>query len=337
MIKKEKVFLSIILATYKRPEKIMRLLKIFKDKRWNVLFDYGIEIIICDDSSNDGTEEIIKRIIPDLKKAGWKVRYICRKRNLKNDENIYLGYSKDANGDYAWLLCDDDIVLIDESIDFINNIYNKKPTIAICGFKQGIDNMVSNTGISQNNSLFTNFDESLSAILHFTKTSAYVMKVHRDESIDNFFYSHLNGTLYSWIGICIIIINLDLKQGLYFHRNICVTGDDDYGGLRYSFRVFKNLSKVKNQTLKFIGKKANYTKEDDELMLCIKGIKCHYSFASEPYYVKKILTQEISYLKKNIFLIFLSLSKFFEFLKLLYYLLIDKIFKFKDRKRYVRF
>jgi hypothetical protein len=44
--KVEKIFLTFLVLTYKRPEKVKRLLEQFLDERWKSILNFKLEIII---------------------------------------------------------------------------------------------------------------------------------------------------------------------------------------------------------------------------------------------------------------------------------------------------
>lgn len=67
----------------------------------------GVEIIISDNASNDGTAEIIR----EYKLRYTNIKYFCNEENLGADKNIDLAVRR-SNGDYVWLLGDDDEIIL---------------------------------------------------------------------------------------------------------------------------------------------------------------------------------------------------------------------------------
>ena len=106
---------------------------------------------------------------------GWNVRYINRETNLRGDLNLYKGIVDDSNGEYTWLLCDDDCLNTNESVNFIKSIFKYRPVVAICGFKQGNITKYTNS-LGAELSINSDFEESVRLISHYPKTSTYVFK-----------------------------------------------------------------------------------------------------------------------------------------------------------------
>lgn len=94
--------LTIAIPTYNRAEKlsecINRVIKYSKN--------LDIEIIVSDNASMDNTRDIIDLIIKD----NPSVKYYRNSENLGFDGNFLNCFEK-ANGEYVWLLSDDDIIL----------------------------------------------------------------------------------------------------------------------------------------------------------------------------------------------------------------------------------
>ena len=309
--KVENIFLTFLILTYKRPEKVKRLLEQFLDERWKNILNLKLEIIIADDYSCDNTKEILEPLLIRLINFGWKVEYILREHNLKGDYNLYKGLYDDSSGEYTWFLCDDDCIVIQEAIIFLQNVFHYKPFVAICGFKQGKSNEYSNN-LGNKIRMSNSFEDSIELISHYPKTSTYIFKrVLKDLTLVNF--ERWNGTLYAWIGLGIYMIGRNDLNGVLVYPYLTVYADDEYGELRYSYRVFKNLNFVIRDSINLIGivlddefYKLPFLQEDDELSLNILGLQAHYSIKTDITYSEIILRQEIKYFKNNVLKIFLK-------------------------------
>lgn len=330
------MFLSIVIITYKRPNKLLNLLECFKDPNWKTVRDLNAEIIICDDFSNDDTAEVCQSIIENLLRLGWNIRYIAREINVRNDENLYLGYEKDAKGEYCWTLCDDDIVISEPAIRFILELHSTKPIVAICGFEQGIKRKINNLNLGNQTTIYDDFRQSFFAVINFPKTSSYIMRRSVIKDLDQFFYSKLNFTLYAWIAISILLINQVKNNRLLYFAEICTRGDQDYGALdNYSYRVFANLDLVIKYALEELNIKSdififNPRSEDD---LLIEGLKSHYSYRSEIFYKDPVLKIEINFFKKRLAALLLNIRNYNNLLKLLFYWIVDLTLGIKRRYR----
>jgi len=321
----DEFFLTFLAITYRRPAKLNRLLRVFLDEKWQTLSALKMEIVIADDHSEDNTYELIKPTLVELEKNGWSVRYIYRPSNLRGDRNLYQGYAEDSYGKYVWFLCDDDILKIDAALKFIREVEVANPTIAICGFSQGIDKQISND-LGEQTRLIENFDLAVYWITKFPKTTSYLYK----KTTINNFNDHLNrwdGTLFSWVGLAIFLFKNGNGNGdgkLLLFPEITAEADDEYLNLRYSYRVFGKLYNVVSDCYRFFDiplsslcKTCPHILISDEIVLCLQGLSAHYSYRSLSHYADKILKEEKYFLMENIFKVFIDRNRLRKFGRLI--------------------
>ena len=101
--------LSIIIPTWNRKKKLIKLIGLLKTKIKNHKIKY--EIIICDSFSEDGTELFVKSL---FKKSKEIVYRNIKNNNISAKRNIGLKYSKYDN----ILLLDDDCFPIGKFLKF---------------------------------------------------------------------------------------------------------------------------------------------------------------------------------------------------------------------------
>jgi glycosyltransferase involved in cell wall biosynthesis len=316
-------FLSFLIITYRRPDKVFNLLTDFLSPKWLGLDLKMFEIVIADDHSEDNTLEVIHPILEELKSLGWSVRYVYRKTNLRGDRNLYDGFSKDSRGEYVWFLCDDDRIEVQEAIKFIEAIDNIKPSVAICGFEQGDYNQFG-TKFDGDVRLIEDYTESIEYLVKFPKTTAYLMRRRNSADLDELF-EKLDLSLFSWIGLSIYLLGIDRKEKLLIYPNVVAHADQDYGLLRYSYRVFGNLYNTTKISLEYAGyssesilPKVKNLKSEDELLLNLMGLQANYDVNSTVKYTKFILREELRYLGGNWRLIFIKRERFLAVCKVLY-------------------
>lgn len=97
---KSDIKLTIAIPTYNRCDLLRQTLNSVIEQLVE-----GIEIIVSDNASTDGTEEMVKEY---CKKTN--IRYFRNSKNLGMDKN-FLNCLKNAEGEYIHLLSDDDILL----------------------------------------------------------------------------------------------------------------------------------------------------------------------------------------------------------------------------------
>jgi len=117
--------LSICIPTFNRDKILEKTLAILIEGIEKEITD-SIEIIICDNASTDRTRDIIKAFIEKY----TFVKYYRNKVNLGFDGNV-VECIKNSNGEYIFLLSDDDIVLPGTIRNAYQNILVHKPSI-IC-------------------------------------------------------------------------------------------------------------------------------------------------------------------------------------------------------------
>lgn len=115
-------FLSICIPTYNGGEN----LKYNVNKLIKMQSDFGFEVCVSDNASNDGTQEFMKDIID-------KYDFV---KYHRNEENYGFAYNLDyvlnmANGEYRWLLGDDDEIVEENLGKVISSLKEYKPDICV--------------------------------------------------------------------------------------------------------------------------------------------------------------------------------------------------------------
>ena len=319
------IFLTFLILTYRRPQKLVRLLEQFLCTEWEALNRESVEIVIVDDHSEDDTKALVLPVLNQLASCGWPVRYIYRSTNLGADGNLLQGYGGDAKGEYVWIFCDDDILNINNSIKFIDLIRETKPAVGVCGFRQGVAHKSGNDGLKAYPEIIMDIAKGIDVVVYYPKTSAYVLrKSHFNDFKEKF--RKWDGSLYSWIGLSIILIAEKDNIKVINFKEICAEGDDNYGELQYSYRVFANLHRVVLDALSetqvspsILGAHSNFLLKAnrDIYVLCAQGLQAHYAVRSEISYKKRILDSEKNFIRQNLFKYFTSLNRLISLLKCL--------------------
>lgn len=318
-----KMFLTFLIITYRRPNKVAGLLRLFLDRRWTVLAKHGLEIVVADDHGEDDTWRVIEPIVTELRKSGWTVRYLYRETNLRADRNLYYGYAHDSKGEYVWLLCDDDIIDVSKAIPYLETVFSEKPVAAICGFAQGKDNANGNR-LGKEIRVEKGIPQAVRLLARYPKTTAYIMRRFPELNLDPIF-ERWDRTLHSWIGVSIYLFSKYRSMGVLAYPSIVASADDDFGLLQYGYRVFGKLSSVVKDSVAFSGLSMDDVQPyvldivfpNDDLFLCLMGLHAHYSPRSNIEYVPKVLEEELRFLKGNWWRIFFSFKRIVMFLKLL--------------------
>lgn len=115
-------FLSICIPTYNGGEN----LKYNVNKLIKMQPEFGFEVCVSDNASYDGTQEFMKDIID-------KYDFV---KYHRNEENLGFAYNFDyvlnmANGEYRWLLGDDDEVIEENLEKVISSLKEYQPDICV--------------------------------------------------------------------------------------------------------------------------------------------------------------------------------------------------------------
>ena len=305
------IFLTFLIITYRRPEKVARLLRLFLDDRWQQLGLSNFEIVIADDHGEDATYEIIGPVIKQLEEKGWRVKYVYRETNLRGDRNLYYGYTRDSSGQYVWFLCDDDVIDVGQAIPYIETVRQVKPLISMCGFVQGSDNQHGNH-FGGETRLVQDFPEAVNYLIKFPKTTAYLMRRCQEINLDHIF-ERWDRTLFSWIGISIYLLAHKKHEVVLIYPTVVANADEDYGLLRYSYRIFGKLFPVVKDSIELSNMSFEQIKPSlvnlsahDEIEQCVIGLNAHYSWRSHIRYSPDVLSQELIFLRSNFFSLFRS-------------------------------
>jgi len=102
----EKTLLTIAIPTFNRKAYLTQLL----DEIYNQRNDFNglVEILVSDNASTDGTENIIR----EVEKRGLPLIYLRNNSNFGPDANILQCFEK-ASGHYLWIIGDDDNIVHD--------------------------------------------------------------------------------------------------------------------------------------------------------------------------------------------------------------------------------
>ncbi|MEM3526219.1 MAG: glycosyltransferase family 2 protein [Candidatus Jordarchaeaceae archaeon] len=96
---KDKPLVSVIIPTYNRKEKLIRLIQSIKRSSYP---ENKIEIIVVDDASTDGTSEEIRRLFPSIK-------FLRNRKRLLTAGSRNVGL-RNARGKYFFLIDDDNVI-----------------------------------------------------------------------------------------------------------------------------------------------------------------------------------------------------------------------------------
>lgn len=179
-------FLSIGIPTYNRGEKLDRLLSIIAKQIRDESLSEIVEIIVCDNCSQDETEEIVQKYFDSFK----HLKYYRQHSNIGFDLNVLSVYNH-GTGDYMWLFSDDDIPSDGAIAKIVMALKNNHPDVLLFSFGQPPEATVGAFQFEEPIHITSNLPECLELILRWKKISIYVLKKREfsieDESIIKMF------------------------------------------------------------------------------------------------------------------------------------------------------
>jgi glycosyltransferase involved in cell wall biosynthesis len=168
--------LSICIPTYNRRNYLNRLLKSIIRQYRSFHDGSQIEIVICDNSSTDGSEKMVKEL---TKKYPKLIKYIRNPINIGMVHNFRKSVES-ANGKYVLLLSDDDILLDHALKNLISTIDKHNPDFIWLNL-----NMVDGTSIiTETNLLHISRDRYFKSVQDVYQ---YLIPHIMDNSFDWFF------------------------------------------------------------------------------------------------------------------------------------------------------
>ncbi len=97
-----------------------------------------IEILVSDNASSDGTEEIIRQY---MKKYSSIISYYKNDKNVGFDKNVDLLFKR-AKGEYVWLLSDDDTLKRKSILNFFDKLNKYRcPSVLFLNYSECDKNM----------------------------------------------------------------------------------------------------------------------------------------------------------------------------------------------------
>lgn len=216
-----KPLLSICIPTYNRDWCIKEQINTFSgfpQYIWN-----KIEIIISDNCSTDRTRHVVENAISN----GFPCTYVRNNENLGMDRNFTQCYNM-AQGNFVWLLGDDDFVTQDGIVKILNLLNNSNHNLGVVHFIPNSDMPAT---------LYDNSEKFLTAISYnMTFISGSIINTSYVHKID---LSTYHGTLISHVPLILNAI-LESKINVLCGGSsiLCIAKDAVNNGGYNFFQVF---------------------------------------------------------------------------------------------------
>ena len=277
-----------LLTSYKRNDKALRFLSQF-DSSFRSYRDF-LDVYIADDDPDSSLSSFLDELNIPL-----NVFYSRNDFNYGQGPNAVQAIKKNLHYDYIWCPGDDDCFDANELCNVLNVIRVESPTVAIMEFRQG-PNLSHGTFFEGQSRFISNIVDAIDASVHFGKCSSTIFRtppIHFIEYVETSMVS----SMYQDKAFCVASLISDYPESFaYLHTAPTVMGDSQYGLLRYSTRVFRNLSLTVDKTVDYFSSLhhqeldlPNYLSKDSHnaFYWWLFGIKCQLNRRSMIRYSKK--------------------------------------------------
>lgn len=225
--------LSIVIPSYNRASKLVRLLKNIEVNLQESNLSDQIQVLVSDNASTDDTELQVTTFKTDR----FRLDYFRQDKNIGFDGNVRFLYEA-AKTNYVWFFSDDDILLPGAIATVLDGIKATQPDVLLFSFIQPPGSNTRTFNQSEEISVITNPKKIISLIAQYPKVSIYVckkielceeQKIELEPFYENGFY---------WIDLCYSIINATNNN-----PQLCVISqplascDEEFNNIRFEASV----------------------------------------------------------------------------------------------------
>ena len=225
--------LSIVIPTYNRADKLLRLLINIEAEVVDANLSDRIRVVVSDNASSDDTQTKVSK----FNATKFDLSYFRQEENIGFDGNVRFLYDV-AESDYVWFISDDDILLPGSIGMVMNGLLETEPDVLLFSFIQPRGSEYRTFNSPNQFAVITDPKEIIRFIIHYPKISIYVcrkielsevQKIELEPFYENGFY---------WIDLCYSVISAANKPRLCIISQPLASCDDDFSNIRFSPSVF---------------------------------------------------------------------------------------------------
>ena len=225
--------LSIVIPTYNRADKLLRLLKNIEIEIVNSNLSVAIHVLVSDNASSDDTQAVVL----NFETTKFELEYFRQEQNLGFDGNIRFLYDV-AKTDYIWFFSDDDILLPGAITTVMDGLLETEPDVLLFSFIQPRMSEIRTFNFPDQFAVITDPDEIIRFFSICSKVSMYVCrKIELNESQKRELEPFYENGFY-WIDLCFSVISSVSKPRLCIISQPLASCDDDFSNIRFGPNVF---------------------------------------------------------------------------------------------------
>jgi glycosyltransferase involved in cell wall biosynthesis len=227
--------LSIIIPTYNRADKLLRLLKNIEFEITNSNLSDLIHVLVSDNASSDETQAVLS----NFKTTKFKFEYFHQEINLGFDGNVRFLY-RVAKSDYVWFFSDDDIILPGAIATVMNGLLETEPDVLLFSFIQPRGSVIRTFNFPDQFTNITDLKAMIGFISICSKVSMYVCrKIELNELQEKELEPFYENGFY-WIDLCFSVISAGTEPRLCIISEPLASCDDEFINIRFGPSVFLN-------------------------------------------------------------------------------------------------
>lgn len=225
--------LSIVIPTYNRADKLLRLLNNIEAEIVNSNLSVLIHVLVSDNASSDDTQAVVS----NFETTKFKLEYFRQEKNLGFDGNVRFLYGV-ANTDYIWFFSDDDILLPGAIATVMNGLLETEPDVLLFSFIQPRGAEIRTFNFPDQFEVITTPKEIIKFVAHYPKISIYVLRKIELSEAQKKELEPLYENGFYWIDLCFSVISADSEPRLCIISQPLASCDDDFCNIRFGPSVF---------------------------------------------------------------------------------------------------
>lgn len=221
--------LSIVIPSYNRAYKLMRLLRNIEVNLHESNLGDQIQVLVSDNASSDDTQLQISNFKTD--KFGLK--YFRQDKNIGFDGNVRFLYEA-AETDYVWFFSDDDILLPGAIARILEGINVTTPDVLLFSFIQPPGSNTRTFNQPEEFSIVTNPKEIIRLVAQYPKVSIYVCRKIKLSEVQKTELEPFYENGFYWIDLCYSIIAASNQPRLCIISQPLASCDEEFGNIRFA-------------------------------------------------------------------------------------------------------
>jgi glycosyltransferase involved in cell wall biosynthesis len=232
-------FLSILVPTYNRSQKLERLLTLLVLQRSVQSDPEEIEILVSNDGSKDETSIMLATRFTNVP----NLQVFNQSRNLGQDGNVDFLFQR-SSGQYVWFFGDDDVPFENALQVVVAALKQNKPTALLFSFSQPPGSPLRQFDYDVPYYSATRGDEIISLLRRYPKLSIYILRKPVTESTKPEDRDFMLGTNWYFLALVDLCFSADPKPSLGIISEQLASADEDWDLIRLEPHTWGALWKI---------------------------------------------------------------------------------------------